>query len=50
MRYEIKMMSDLKCTQKKEHIAVDISKRYPNVSAKTCSSVFVHSYEKHSGI
>lgn len=41
MRYEIKMKSDLKCTQnsKKENIAVDISKRYPNVSAKTCSFV-----------
>lgn len=34
------MKSDLKCTQHStKKTAVDISKRYPNVSAKTCSFV-----------
>lgn len=52
MRYEKKIKPDLKCTQnsKKENIAEDISKPYPNVSAKTCSFVFINRYEKHSGI
>ncbi len=44
------MKSDLKCTQNsKKKTAVDRSKRYPNVSAKTCSFVFINCYEKHSG-
>ncbi len=44
------MKSDLKCTQNsKKKTAVDISKRYSNVSAKTCSFVFINCYEKHSG-